>query len=44
MFWFFGHKARGILAPLVVIKSKLPALEDDVLSTRPPRKAPNDHS
>ena len=43
MFWFFGHKAHGILAPPVAIRSKLPALEGEVLSTRPPEKSPNDH-
>ena len=33
MFWFFGHKACGILAPQPGIKPTPPALEGEVLTT-----------
>ena len=33
MFWFFGIKACGNLAPQPGIKPALPALEGDVLTT-----------
>ena len=32
MFWFFGHKAYGILAPQLGIESEPPALEGQVLT------------
>ena len=38
MFWFFGHKACGILAPQPGIKPTPPALEGKVLTTGPPGK------
>ena len=38
MFWFFGPKACGILAPWPGIKPLPPALEGRVLTTRLPRK------
>ena len=34
MFWFFGHKAGGILAPQPGIEPTPPALESEVLTTR----------
>ena len=40
MFWFFGPKASGILAPWPGIKPTVPALEGEVLTTGPPRKFP----
>ena len=36
MFWFFGHKACGILAPQPRIKSTPSALKGEVLTTGPP--------
>ena len=36
MFWFFKHKACGILAPQPGIEPALPALEGDFLTTGPP--------
>ena len=39
MFWFFGHKACGILAPWPGIKPTPPALEGEVLTTGPPGKS-----
>ena len=39
MFWFFGHKACGILAPQPGIKPTPPALEGKVLTTGPPGKS-----
>ena len=38
MFWFFGHKACGILVPWSGINSAPPALEVEVLTTGPPGK------
>ena len=38
MFWFFGLKACGILAPWPGIKPA-PALEGKVLTTGPPGKS-----
>ena len=38
MFWFFGHKARGILVPQPGIEPAPPALEGKVLTPGPPRK------
>ena len=38
MFWFFDHKACGILAPWPGIEPALPALEGEVLTTGPPGK------
>ena len=40
MFWFFGHEARGILAPRPGIKHAPPTLEGEVLITGPPGKSP----
>ena len=40
MFWFFGREACGILAAWPGIKPILPVLEDEVLTTGPPGKAP----
>ena len=39
MFWFFGPKACGILAPRPGIEPATPALEGEVLTTRPPGKS-----
>ena len=39
MFWFFGHEARGILAPPPGIEPSPPALEGEVLTTGPPGKS-----
>ena len=39
MFWFFGHKAGGILASRLGIKSVPPALEGEVLIPGPPKKS-----
>ena len=39
MFWFFGCKACGILAPRPGIKPSPPALEGEVLTTGPPGKS-----
>ena len=39
MFWFFGHKACGILAPRPGIESTPPALEGEVLVTGLPGKS-----
>ena len=39
MFWFFGHKACGILAPRPGIKRAPPALEGEVLTTGLPGKS-----
>ena len=36
MFWFFGCKARGVLAPQPGIETAPPALEGKVLTTEPP--------
>ena len=38
MFWFFGLKACGILAPPPGTEPTLPALEDEVLTTGSPGK------
>ena len=38
MFWFFGHKAFGILAPQPGIEPAPPAPEGNVLTTGPPGK------
>ena len=38
MFYFFGHKACGILAPQPGIKPTSSALEGEVLTTGPPGK------
>ena len=40
MLWFFAHEAYGILAPRPGIEPSLPTLEGEVLTTRPPGKAP----
>jgi len=39
MFWFFGHEACGILAPLPGIKPTTPALDGEVLPTGLPGKS-----
>ena len=39
MFSFFGHKARGILAPQPRIEPAPPALESEVLTTGQPGKS-----
>ena len=39
MFWFFGWKACGILAPLPGIEPAPRALEGEVLTTGPPGKS-----
>ena len=39
MFWFFGHKACGILPPPPGIESASPALKGKVLTTEPPGKS-----
>ena len=39
MFWFFGHEACGILAPLPGIEPTPHALEGEVLTTGPPGKS-----
>ena len=39
MFWFFGRKACGIVAPQPEIKPAFPALEGKVLPTGPPGKS-----
>ena len=39
MFWFFGRKACGILAPRPGIEPAPPALEGKVLTTGPPGKS-----
>ena len=39
MFWFFGHKACGILAPQPGIEPAPPALEGEVLPTEPVGKS-----
>ena len=39
MFWFFDHKACGIFAPQSRIEPARPALEGEVLTTRPPGKS-----
>ena len=40
MFYFFGHKACGILAPQPGIKPASSPLEGEVLTTGPPGKSP----
>ena len=39
MFWFFGHKAGGILALCPGIEPRSPALEGEVLTTGLPGKS-----
>ena len=39
MFWFFGPKGCGILAPQLGIKLVLPALKGEVLTTGLPGKS-----
>ena len=39
MFWFFGHKAYGILAPWCEIKPIAHELDGEVLTTGLPRKS-----
>ena len=36
MFWFFGHKARAILATQSGTEPALPVLEDEILTTGSP--------
>ena len=40
MFWFFGHKTRGILVLRPGIEPAPPALEGQVLTTGPSEKSP----
>ena len=40
MFWFFGHKAYGILAPQWGIEPETPTLGGEVLTTGPPGESP----
>ena len=42
-FWFFGHKACGILGPQPGIETAPPALEDKVLTTGLPGKSQEAH-
>ena len=39
MFWFFDHKACGILAPQPGIEPTSPVLESEVLTTGSPGKS-----
>ena len=39
VFWFFDHKACGILVPQPGIKPTAPALEGEVLTAEPPGKS-----
>ena len=39
VFVFFGHEAHGILASGPGIEPASPALEDEILTTRPPGKS-----
>ena len=39
LFWFFGCKACGILAPRLEMEPAPPALEGEVLATEPPGKS-----
>ena len=39
MFWFFGHKARGILAARPRVEAAPPASEGEVLTAGPPGKS-----
>ena len=39
MFWCFGHRACGILAPQPGVELTPPTLEGEVLTTRPLRKS-----
>ena len=39
LFWFFGLKICGILAPRLEIQLTLPALKGKLLTTRPPGKS-----
>ena len=41
MFWFFGPKGYGILAPQLGIKLALPALKGEVLTPGLPGKSLN---
>ena len=41
IFWFFGHKACGILAPRPGMEPAPPALEGEALTTGPPGKSLN---
>ena len=40
MFWFYGHKVCGVLAPHPGIEPASAALEGKTLTTRPPGKSP----
>ena len=42
MFWFFGHQVWGILALRPGIEPAPPALEDELLTTEPPGKSPQE--
>ena len=39
MLWCFGHKTCEVLAPWSVMEPVPPALEDKVLTTKPPGKS-----
>ena len=39
MLWFFGPKARGVLAPRPGVEPAQPALEGEILTTGPPGKS-----
>ena len=39
VFWLFGHETCGILAPWTGIEPELPAVEAEILATRPPGKS-----
>ena len=39
MFWFFGHEARGIMAPRPRTEPTAPALEGEVLTNGQPGKS-----
>ena len=43
MFWLFGHKGCGILAPWLGVEPALPALGGKILTTGPPGRAPVHH-
>ena len=43
-FFFFGHKASGILAPQPGIELESPALEGKALATELPEKSQNQNS
>ena len=40
LFWFFGHKACGILVSWAEIEPAPPALKGEFITTGPPEKSP----